>query len=300
MTTKNDFWKLTDSREINSKKDLIELLEASSSVANVSYMPKFLRNSGEIKKSHFLNKTFKRVSFSHTCISGIIFRNCVFENCLFIGARINHCEFHNCEFIRTNTYKISISNTYIDPKSFRKCLNPRKYQNIGVHLYQMLLRNNREKEQPEFERNAQFLFLKWKRFQNSYEIKKLVKEGIKNLFSTEFVLKCLEYLRRRSWEFFLGFGLRLWNFAFTVVGVIAFFTILNYFCREEFGLHRNSKLVSSWMEAFYYTLVSFTTLGYGDIVPMTTMGQLIASFQSLVGFSLMALLASMLFRKISP
>ncbi len=48
MTTKNDFWKLTDCSEINSKKALIELLEASSSVANVSYIPKYLRNSGDI------------------------------------------------------------------------------------------------------------------------------------------------------------------------------------------------------------------------------------------------------------
>lgn len=299
MTTKNNFWKLTDSREINSKKDLIELLEASSSVANVSYMPRFLQNSGDIKKSHFLNKTFKRVKFSHTCFSDIIFRNCVFEDCLFIGTRIIHCEFHNCEFIRTNTYKISISKTYIDPKSFRNCLNPREHQNLGVHLYQILLQNSREREQLEFERDAQFFFLRWKRFQIAYEIKSLITEGEKERFSKTFV-KSLEYLHRWISEKFFGSGIRLSIYFRTVAIAISGFTILNFFCRDQFGLERHSEPVSSSMEIIYYTLVSFTTLGYGDIVPSTATGQFFASVQTLCGFFLLALLVSVLSKRVFP
>lgn len=299
MTTKDDFWKLTDSLVIESKKALIELLEASSSVANVSYKPKFLRNSGDIKKSHFLDKTFKRVRFSHTTFSRIIFRNCVFKDCLFIGTTIKDCEFHNCEFIRTNTYKMSIYNTYIDPGDFDRCLSPGEHQNIGVHLYQILLRNSQEADQIEFSRNAQFLFFRWKRFQVAYEIWKLNKEPEKRRFLNVFV-KRLDYSRRWIWESIFGSGIRLSIYFRTVAIAIGGFAILNYCCRDQFGLERHSEPVSSSMEIIYYTLVSFTTLGYGDIVPSTATGQFFASVQTLIGFFLLALLVSVLSRRVFP
>lgn len=299
MTIKNEFWHLKGSREIISSKELKELLDESSEITNVSYIPKDLQHKSGFTRNNFQGKTFKRVKFSHTLISGIVFRNCVFEGCLFVGTTIDNCEFHNCEFIRTNTYKISISNTYIDPGFFDKCLSPSEHQNLGVQLYQILLRNSQETDQIEFSRNAQFLFLRWKRFQVAYELRKLIKEREKGGFLQIFLIS-LEYLLRGIWEKLFGCGIQLWIYIRTVVITIIGSTIINYYFREQFGLERHSEPVSSWMEVFYYTSVSFTTLGYGDIVPSEPLGQLFSSVQTFFGFILLALLVSMLSRRVLP
>lgn len=300
MTIDDEFWHLNGGKSITSQEEFHALLRVSRHITNASYMPTVMNRTEDPKECRIRDVRFERVSFAKTRISGFSFRNCTFDRCLFIGAAIVDCDFHNCKFVLTNTHKLSISGTYIDPTSFRRCLNPGKHQNIGVHLYQMLLSNSRGAEQIEFERDAQFLFLRWKRFQDAYEIKNWRKREGVGLFSGRFVLKCLGYVRRWTWEKLFGSGLRLRYFVATVLGTITAFTMLNYWLRCELGLELKGSSITTWVEALYYTVMSFTTVGYGDIVPTTHTGQLLASLQSLIGFFLLALLASMLFRKISP
>jgi voltage-gated potassium channel Kch len=86
----------------------------------------------------------------------------------------------------------------------------------------------------------------------------------------------------------------------TIVIALALTTFMNFEFRDEFGLSLNGETISTWSEAFYFTTVSLTTLGYGDITPTTSLGRLVASIQSIFGFSLFALLASMFFRRVAP
>lgn len=296
----HEFWHLNGATSITSPEEFYDLLRVSRHIRLLLYIPSVLERTNDPKQSRIQDTTFERVSFSKTRISGLTFRNCTFDQCQFIGAEIEDCEFHDCKFILTNTYKLSISRTYIDPMSFRKCLRRQKHQNIGVHLYQMLLSNSRGTEQIEFERDAQFFFLRWKRFQDAYEIKNWRKREGEARSWGRFILKCGEYLRRLAWEKLFGSGLRLRYFVTTVVGAITAFTTLNYSWRVEFGLTFEDAPITSWVEALYFTIVSFTTTGYGEIVPTTHWGQVVASVQNLFGFCLLALLASMLFRKITP
>ena len=43
-------------------------------------------------------------------------------------------------------------------------------------------------------------------------------------------------------------------------------------------------------DAMWWTLVTLTTLGYGDIVPMTVAGKFVATFTALMGVCVVALL----------
>ncbi len=45
---------------------------------------------------------------------------------------------------------------------------------------------------------------------------------------------------------------------------------------------------SSIAKSMYWAIVTMTTVGYGDIVPVTTLGKLIASFMMLVGYAIIA------------
>ena len=299
MSVDQQFWRLADGTRVKTPEELHQLLQVSRHIVNVIYEPGELCPMGDPTRSQIRDTKFERVSFSKTRVSGFTFQNCIFDQCLFIGTTITDCEFHNCQFTCTNTHKISVSGTYIDPASFSECLSKDKHQNIGVHLYQALLSNSRGTEQVEFERDAHFLFLRWKRFQDAYEIRKWLTVDRRDRFSKKFLLKCMTYLRRLLWEELCGSGLRIRYFIRTVAGTIAAFATINYLCREEFGLMLGTKTISSVREAVYYTIISFTTLGYGDIVPTTLTGQMFASVQSFTGFCLLALLVSMLFRRMS-
>ena len=300
LKNKDILWTLGDVREFPSQKELYNHLDVSDHLKDAIYRPPELKKRGDEAKTQILDKRFDRVSFSKTEISGITFKNCIFDHCLLVASRIKDCEFHRCKFILTNTYKISISDTYLDPISFTQCLLPNKHQNIGVHLYQSLLRNSRMTEQIEFERDAHFLFLRWKRFQDAYEIVSWWRTGTLPSQRIQFLRKCLKYVRRLAWEKFFGSGLKIRYFMVTVFVAIVALSTLNYIFRAKFGLMQENEAITSFWDALYFTTISVTTLGYGDITPTTLAGRIVATVQSVIGFCLFAVFASMLFRRMSP
>ena len=303
MTDKDPFWNLVDLKEISTQEEFFEELKKSDTLMGLWYIQQVLECE-EGRRTEIRNKKFVGCRFSHTQIIGITFRNCVFESCLFIGATFRDCSIHRCSFRSTNTHKISIEETYINPLSFDDCLDKDRHQNIGTHLYQELLKNSRDEDQIHFERDARFLFLRWERYQKRYELGQKIVE-LRGL--AQWLKLLLELLTgsvscsiRWIWEFAFGSGVRIGRFLMTAVLVALVFFGFNFFFRKELGLELDGRPIEEVTEAWYFTVVSLTTLGYGDITPTTSLGQLVASAQSIVGFLLLALLASMIFRRLFP
>jgi len=290
------FWKLENPISIDRQEKFYELLGESDDIRDIIYRPSKLSQKKFSSRRRIEHKVFTRVSFSKTTIRNIIFRDCVFTWCQFIGSRIIDCEFHNCRFIMTNTHKVSISDTYIDPKSFTKCLDQRKHQNIGIHLFHVLLKNSRDEDQKEFERFAQFMFLRWKRYEDHY---KILRTPRANWFRIQFANLCVRWFLLILWEWLFGSGVRLTNFILTTAMATLIFSAINCYFQDEFGLLRGDLPMDNYVDSLYFTIISLTTLGYGDFVPTTLYGRLFASFQSIVGFCLFALLASMFYRRIT-
>lgn len=66
---------------------------------------------------------------------------------------------------------------------------------------------------------------------------------------------------------------------------------------EPFGFgHAEGEL---FLNALYYTVVSMTTLGFGDIVPLTWDGKLLLIFQSMVSYVMFALMIGIVTRGVS-
>ncbi len=75
---------------------------------------------------------------------------------------------------------------------------------------------------------------------------------------------------------------------------------LNYSCAPSLGLKVGGAIVKSFVDAFYFTIITLTTIGYGDITPTTELGRIVIAGEGIVGFVLFATLASMIYRKILP
>jgi uncharacterized protein YjbI with pentapeptide repeats len=54
----------------------------------------------------------------------------------------------------------------------------------------------------------------------------------------------------------------------------------------------------SWFTPFYFSIVTFTTLGFGDITPKNLVGELIVSFEVILGYAVLGLLISVLADKV--
>ncbi len=52
-----------------------------------------------------------------------------------------------------------------------------------------------------------------------------------------------------------------------------------------------------WLDSFYFSVITLTTVGYGDIVPTTDAGKLFTSFYVLFGVGILAATANFVVRR---
>jgi hypothetical protein len=262
----------------------------SKAVSDVLYMPELLEGSTSRYPRAVRNCTFSNVSFTRTHINSISFYDCTFKQCLFINSKIEDCEFHQCDFIDTNTHKVEFSRVYIDPRSFDKCLLASSDQNIGTHLYQRLMNNSNDENQATFGRTATFEFNVWKRRQRFYEAKRdWGKNPKKAAFATA------AGIGRWFWGL-SGAGVHLGRFAATFAFILLVLSTINFYLRGPLGLCE----INDFQDAFYFTVITLTTIGYGDITPTSTLGRMLMAGEGLLGFFLFALAASIAFRRMGP
>ena len=246
---------------------------------NIQYFP------GEFKsdKRHPLmmkGMTFTEISFKDTDFVNVRFIDCEFDKCLFIGATITECELVNCKFINTNTSKLKIKNCLIDPVVFDDNFDLISDSNIAIDLYHSLYKNSSESHQPEYAieslyrmKVAERMHLDSKLERNTIDKSAYRKEKMKHIVS----------------DFVSGYGLRVGKvFRFLII-VITFFTVLNYALRSY--IFEKWELFSL-VDSFYFTCVTITTLGYGDIIPNTPAGKIFVVFQALSGFVVISLFLS--------
>jgi hypothetical protein len=55
-----------------------------------------------------------------------------------------------------------------------------------------------------------------------------------------------------------------------------------------------------WFDGLYWSVITFTTVGYGEIVPHTTAGRILAMVDSLFGVTVMGILAGTILSRVTP
>ena len=112
-------------------------------------------------------------------------------------------------------------------------------------------------------------------------------------------------LRRLKQMLFSAWGLIDYGRSLARAAMYAFLLSLLYGSvylldlRLGWGLMNYANSAQSWLTPFYYSIVTYTTLGFGDITPKHWLGEIIVISEVLLGYVTLGLLMSILANKVA-
>ena len=107
-------------------------------------------------------------------------------------------------------------------------------------------------------------------------------------------LKKAECMAFRAWAL-IDYGRSLFKvtfYAFLIASIYATFYTLDM--ALGWGLMDYSNSAQSWFTPFYYSIVTYTTLGFGDVTANTWLGEIIIISEVIIGYFTLGLLLSIL------
>jgi hypothetical protein len=66
------------------------------------------------------------------------------------------------------------------------------------------------------------------------------------------------------------------------------------------ALEGDNKQIKNWVDSFYFTIINLTTVGFGDIFPITLLGNVLAIFNSLIGVAAFGFLVACITAALQP
>lgn len=265
-----------EGEKIHSYEDFMDR-EENGAWSNLLYWPDEFPQALSGAKV-FRNKIFSEISFKDTAIQNVRFINCQFRGCLLAGASVIDCEFINCAFERTNTNKLKINGCLFPPDGFENNFDYKVDTNIGVDLYHSLYKNAVDEHQPQHAIESLYRM----KAAEMFHLDSQKKRG---------VITPASYWWRKArfflYDFVSGYGLRTWK-VFRFVGIILFFfAAINYIYKD--AIFSDGK-VETFIDSLYFTSITITTLGFGDITPVTQVGKILVVAEALSGFIAISLL----------
>lgn len=88
-------------------------------------------------------------------------------------------------------------------------------------------------------------------------------------------------------QFFIRIGVILWRKE-ELRGLL-WVTLVTIFCGTWF-YHQFEPTITTWVDAYYFTVITLTSIGYGDISPTTTTTKIFTTIYVLVGLGIITAL----------
>src|SRR3989339_114539 len=234
--------------------------------------------SSKIINANFGNSSFRKSKFQQVFIYHSNFGNVDFSESTFHMVRLlNGTNIGSANFINSSVNAIDLND--------RNTGNPIKYSEISYwillkHLF-IALKNGKsefnEKDSTRFlcvdaddltkQINSELKhYVKW------YQHIQGVLINFSNLSISEKILFSISLISTKYWMSYICLS-----------GLIAVLNILFTVCYYMFD-NQFYGINGSFLSALYFSIVTFTTLGYGDIRPVAPFGQLLVIIEVLIGY----------------
>ncbi|WP_416150823.1 ion channel [Salipaludibacillus sp. HK11] len=259
-----------------------------------------------IFKSTFSNLGLKKANFTSCSVNNSLFEKCylryaTFNNIDFTGSSFESCDLQNTKFNSCNLRYVKIRNCHINLKEVLGCL-PQE-TNLKINLLKELRMNQLSVGE---NKSADELLIKILDAE-----KDLLMERVKcatsyhkereDLLSR--VLAYLNYISLVSNDLVWGYGLRLSRlFRAGLILVFFFALLIYYFTGSEYitsSVNGAILVKLDFWDSFYASYTNFTTIGYGNYIPITWKTQLIFAIENLLGLIFLGFLISGVYRRIA-
>lgn len=299
-------------------KTIIDFNKFSFIYKNKRYTLNDFVNNFNISKITGLHD-LRGINLSNIKIDNCCISNCFFENADFFNSCIQQTEFNNCIFTyanfdnarlssiiyddKTSFGNVSIKNTFLNVVDLKGFFKPKNIKvvsyfwvikqffkalfiletsnrsimsNIKHTVFWLLdTRNNTEKENIEF-----ISYVDW--FQ--YITTKIYNIREENIINRVKFLGAL--ISTKYWN-----SCKVLIFFSSIINTI--YSFIYYLLRDSF----NS--INDFGDCIYFSIVTFTTLGFGDILPKTHSAQLLVVSEVIVGYTILGVFVFLLSKKIS-
>lgn len=137
---------------------------------------------------------------------------------------------------------------------------------------------------------------------HDFKLRRLAAFRRKMVFRQDAFLFNRHYARFFEYKFmeltsFYGTSLLRW--ATTTVGFILFMALTFAFADNFVDLSmRTVPVGSSWFDYFYFSTVTMTTVGFGDIAPLSVIGKLLVMIEAFFGFLMLGIFIGMIQKRI--
>ncbi len=260
---------------------------------------------GELKNTNLKWGMLVRLGMKDGRINDCIFRHCIFQDCYFrnvkfrnvnfTGTFFKDCNFSKATFEACCFWYVRFSKCWLNYDEILQSIPPES--NIAISLLRSLRQNAIEMGEKKI---ANRILLREIEIEKQ-ELKNQCcakTEYYKSRYDTiERVFAGAKYLGLQTSGLIWGYGLKLRNLIVSaLLGILAFAFLIFKF--GTYVSNRDSGGIDlSFLQSLYLSIITFTTLGYGDFTPGSFSSYAICAIESIIGFVFLGFLAASVYRR---
>lgn len=247
-------------------------------------------------------------------LSNIHFEGAILKHCNFEGGKIHQCNFEHADLSHAEFKQTTLNNCdFSDAECFSVNLHGAKIIDCDfkdasikdISLERVLIDQRTtfgSKIRSEKEKNYHHASVEYKQIKEMYKGSSL--HDMADEYHRREMIAKRKTLSRKQPMYWLNyiFGDLLCSYgtSFARVMLAAFFIVFScafLYAHNNSLVYHNEAVETSFLDAVYFSTVSFTTLGYGDFHPVGAMRYL-AALESFVGAALLSLFTVIVARKL--
>ena len=275
----------------------------------------------ELEALNSKNENLSNSNLSKANLQNINLVNCDIQNSDFSKANLENASLYGANLKGCNLFKVNLKNANLNNSNLENC------NLLGANFENTKLRNVKwgenykvvnEIEAETAYKNKDYKLAKEK-YREAEDIYRAIKISMQSqtlgeetgqFFIREMIAKRKQFDRfsgsrigSKIIEITTGYGEKLGNIAFTILGIIIACMFLygiegvSYQGKTLGFFSDDFSLVSTLGNLFYFSVVVYSTVGFGEMVPIGPLGKSIMIFEGIIGGLVLAILIIALYKK---